>query len=87
MLIRSAKVRVASLVTAVGALILAGPQPTGLDVHLVRLAYIDPVSGSILLQALIAAIIGLLAYFRHWLGRGLSALRGMKKRSDGPRSD
>ena len=35
------------------------------------LAYIDPVSGSIVLQAIIAAVIGGAAFFRDKLSRGL----------------
>ncbi len=35
-------------------------------------AYIDPVSGSILLQVIVAAIIGCVAFFRRWIWRIIS---------------
>jgi hypothetical protein len=33
------------------------------------LSYIDPFSGSILLQVIVAGIIGVIAYFRRWIWR------------------
>lgn len=40
------------------------------------LAYIDPVSGSIVLQALIAGLVGAVAFFRRSIGRVIRKLTG-----------
>lgn len=47
------------------------------------LAYIDPMSGSLLLQAIIAGVITCAAYFRHWIGKCLGLLARPFKRSAG----
>jgi hypothetical protein len=46
------------------------------------LAYIDPGSGYIVLQAIAAAFIGGLAYFRHTIARVFRRLR--RRRDDAP---
>ena len=45
----------------------------------VLLAYIDPGSGSLLLQAILAAIISVPFFFRRTIGGALSRLRGSSK--------
>jgi hypothetical protein len=40
------------------------------------LAYIDPVSGSIIVQALIAGLVGAVAFFRRSIGRVIRKLTG-----------
>ncbi|HEX6656319.1 MAG TPA: hypothetical protein VF153_08920 [Candidatus Limnocylindria bacterium] len=42
------------------------------------LAYIDPGSGSLLLQAILAAIVSVPFFFRRTIGGALSRLRGSK---------
>lgn len=44
------------------------------------LAYIDPMSGSLLLQAVIAGVITCAAFFRHWIGRCLGMMAAPFKR-------
>jgi hypothetical protein len=39
-------------------------------------AYIDPGSGSLLIQALIAGVVAVPIFFRHQIGRAVRALRG-----------
>jgi len=55
------------------------------------LAYIDPMSGSLLLQAIIAGVITCAAFFRHWIGRALALLaapvKGMRKSPQEPAPD
>jgi hypothetical protein len=41
-----------------------------------ELAYIDPGSGSLIVQAAIAAIVAVPVFFRHQIGRALAAVRG-----------
>ena len=41
-----------------------------------ELAYIDPGSGSLIIQAAIAAIVAIPVFFRHQIGRALAAVRG-----------
>jgi hypothetical protein len=41
-----------------------------------ELAYIDPGSGSLIIQAAIAAIVAVPVFFRHQIGRALAAVRG-----------
>lgn len=41
-----------------------------------ELAYIDPGSGSLIIQATIAAVVAVPLFFRHQIGRLLSAVRG-----------
>jgi hypothetical protein len=41
-----------------------------------ELAYIDPGSGSLIIQAAIAAVVAVPLLFRHHLGRLLAAVRG-----------
>jgi hypothetical protein len=48
------------------------------------LAYIDPGSGSLLLQAILAAIISVPFFFRRTIGGALSRLRGGSKPDDAP---
>ena len=40
------------------------------------LAYIDPGSGSLLIQALIAGLVAIPIFFRHQITRAIRALRG-----------
>ena len=49
-------------------------------------AYLDPGSGSIIVQVIIAAIVGLLATFRLWKSRVL-ALLGIRQDSDDDETD
>ena len=49
-------------------------------------AYLDPGSGSIIVQVIIAAIVGLLATFRLWKSR-LLALLGIRQKSDDDEAD
>jgi hypothetical protein len=42
---------------------------------MLELAYIDPGSGSLIIQAVIATAIAVPLFFRHQIGRFLSALR------------
>jgi len=42
------------------------------------LAYVDPVSGSIILQALIAGVIGIMVFFRNSLARLVGLVRPAK---------
>ena len=49
-------------------------------------AYIDPGSGSLLLQAILAAIISIPFFFRRTIGGALSRLRG-GRRDDVPKPD
>ena len=54
-------------------------------------SYLDPGSGSLIVQLIIAAIVGVLATFRLWKGRLLSLL-GIRQKSDdidedGPNSE
>ena len=42
-------------------------------------AYIDPGSGSLLIQGLIAALVAIPVFFRHQIGRAISAVRGKPK--------
>jgi hypothetical protein len=41
-----------------------------------ELAYIDPGSGSLIVQAAIAAIVAVPVFFRHQIGRALAVVRG-----------
>ena len=41
-------------------------------------AYIDPGSGSLLVQALIAALVAVPIFFRQHIGRAVRALRGTR---------
>jgi hypothetical protein len=43
------------------------------------LAYIDPGSGSLIIQALIAGIVAIPFFFRQQIGRVVHAVRGDKK--------
>jgi len=42
------------------------------------LAYVDPVSGAIVLQALIAGLVGIVVFFRNSLARMMGLLRPAK---------
>lgn len=42
------------------------------------LAYIDPGSGSLIIQALIATVVAVPFFFRHQIGRVVRSLRGDK---------
>jgi len=42
-------------------------------------AYIDPVSGFIVIQAIVAGAIGAAVYFRRMIGRGVRLLLGRAK--------
>ena len=46
------------------------------------LAYIDPGSGSLILQALAAAVLGAGAYFRHYIARLFRRLTGRQRTDD-----
>ena len=47
------------------------------------LAYIDPMSGSILIQLIVAGLLGTAVFFRRWIGRAFRrVLRLNAKRSD-----
>jgi hypothetical protein len=50
-------------------------------------AYIDPGSGSLLLQAILAAIISVPFFFRRTIGGALSRLRGGAKDEATPKAD
>lgn len=50
------------------------------------LGYIDPGSGSVVLQMLIAGAIGCIAFFRGHLGRFFRSLRPKKDLAEGPDS-
>jgi hypothetical protein len=41
-----------------------------------ELAYIDPGSGSLIIQAAIAAVVAVPLFFRHQIGRLLAVVRG-----------
>jgi hypothetical protein len=41
-----------------------------------ELAYIDPGSGSLVIQAAIAAIVAVPVFFRHQIARAVAAVRG-----------
>ena len=41
-----------------------------------ELAYIDPGSGSLIIQAAIAAVVAVPLFFRHQIGRVLAVVRG-----------
>ena len=41
-----------------------------------ELAYIDPGSGSLIIQAAIAAVVAVPVFFRHHIGRLLAGVRG-----------
>ena len=47
----------------------------------VQFSYLDPGSGSLIVQLLIAIVVGILATFRFWKSRFLSLL-GIKEESD-----
>lgn len=46
------------------------------------MAYLDPGSGSFILQVLIAAILGGMIAFRTYIGRAINYLRGIVKRNN-----
>ena len=50
-------------------------------------AYIDPGSGSLLLQAILAAIISIPFFFRRTIGGAMSRLRGGGRQDDLPKPD
>jgi hypothetical protein len=45
------------------------------------LAYIDPGSGSLIIQALIATVVAIPFFFRHHIGRLVRSVRGEKPTS------
>ena len=47
------------------------------------LAYIDPGSGSLIIQAVIAAVVAIPFFFRTQIGRVVRALRGDTDRDEG----
>jgi len=49
---------------------------------LVELAYIDPGSGSLVIQAVIAAAVAVPLFFRHHIGRAVRLLRGRRGSAD-----
>ncbi|HET6745481.1 MAG TPA: hypothetical protein VFH90_06480 [Candidatus Limnocylindria bacterium] len=51
------------------------------------LAYIDPGSGSLLLQALLAAILSIPFFFRRTIGGAVQRLRGNPKPDAAPDAD
>jgi hypothetical protein len=46
-------------------------------------AYIDPGSGSLIIQALIAGLVAIPIFFRHQISRALRAIRGGDEKSAG----
>jgi hypothetical protein len=46
-------------------------------------AYIDPGSGSLIIQALIAGLVAVPIFFRHQISRFLRALRGGEEKTPG----
>jgi len=50
------------------------------------LAYIDPGSGSLIIQAVIATLVAIPIFFRTQIGRLLASVRGAKA-SDAPATD
>ena len=48
------------------------------------LAYIDPGSGSLLIQALIAAVVAIPIFFRNQIARAVRAVRGQRDASAAP---
>lgn len=57
-----------------------------LSIFRALLAYLDPGSGSIIIQLLVAAIVGILATFRFWKSRLLS-LFGVSQETNEEHSD
>lgn len=53
----------------------------GLTLGRTLFAYLDPGSGSLIVQLLLAAVVGILATFRLWKAR-LLALFGIRRESD-----
>ena len=51
------------------------------------LAYIDPGSGSLILQAILAAILAVPFFFRRTLGEAVHRLRGGSRTKETPKSD
>jgi hypothetical protein len=51
-----------------------------------ELAYIDPGSGSLIIQAAIAAVVAVPVFFRHQIGRLLAGLRGREVTNPSPPS-
>lgn len=51
------------------------------------MAYLDPGSGSFILQVLIAAILGGMVAFRTYIGRAIKYLRGISKRDNSDEPD
>lgn len=49
-------------------------------------AYIDPFSGSIVIQLVIAGLIGMGTFFRKWIGRGLMMFK-RPSNAENPRAD
>ena len=45
------------------------------------LAYIDPGSGSLIIQALIAGLVAIPIFFRHQISRAVRAIRGGEARA------
>ena len=52
-----------------------------------ELAYIDPGSGSLIIQAAIAAVVAIPLFFRNQIGRLLSGLRGREATSPSRSAD
>jgi hypothetical protein len=48
----------------------------GVDTMELVFAYIDPGSGSLLIQGLIAAMVAIPVFFRHQIARAIHAVRG-----------
>jgi hypothetical protein len=48
----------------------------GVDTMDLVFAYIDPGSGSLLIQGLIAAMVAIPVFFRHQIARAIQAVRG-----------
>jgi hypothetical protein len=47
------------------------------------LAYVDPVSGTMIVQLLLAGAVGTVLFFRRLIVNGVLALTGRRKRPDG----
>ena len=51
-------------------------------IHVPPIAYIDPMSGSILLQLIVAGVLGAIAFFHRSIWRLLRCFRGSKPQDD-----
>ena len=62
--------------TAFSAYHAGGTVPEGLSNHMIVFGYIDPGTGSLLIQALIAAIVAIPFFFRRSIGAFVTRIRG-----------